>query len=87
MLVFFALGNAKVLSFALGDAKVLKANGLATQWNIGFRPVGFFKCKLPGNMYSDWSWTYNFPESLVTHYRWTTVIENRCFATDTVNYK
>ena len=29
MLVFFALGNAKVLSFALGDAKVPNANGFA----------------------------------------------------------
>ena len=36
MLVFFALGNAKVLSFALGDAKVPNANGFASQWNIGF---------------------------------------------------
>ena len=36
MLVFFALGNAKVLPFALGDAKVPNANGFASQWNIGF---------------------------------------------------
>ena len=36
MLVFFALGNAKVLSFALGDAEVPNANGFASQWNIGF---------------------------------------------------
>ena len=35
MLVFFALGNAKVLSFALGEAKVPNANGFASQWNIG----------------------------------------------------
>ena len=35
MLVFFALGNAKVLSFALGDAKVPNANVFALQWNIG----------------------------------------------------
>ena len=35
MLVFFALGNAKVLSFALGDAIVPNANGFASQWNIG----------------------------------------------------
>ena len=35
MLVFFALGNAKVLSFALGDAKLPNANGFASQWNIG----------------------------------------------------
>ena len=37
MLVFFALGNAKALSFALGDAKVPNANGFALQWNIGLR--------------------------------------------------
>ena len=37
MLVFFALGKAKVLSFALGDAKVSNTNGFALQWNIGFR--------------------------------------------------
>ena len=37
MLVFFALGNAKVLSFALGDAKVPNANVFASQWNIGYR--------------------------------------------------
>ena len=37
MLVFFALGNAKVLSFVLGDAKVPKANGFASQWNIGLK--------------------------------------------------
>ena len=36
MLVFFALGNAKVLSFALGDAKVPNAKCFASQWNIGF---------------------------------------------------
>ena len=35
MLVFFALGNAKVLSFALGEAKVPNANVFASQWNIG----------------------------------------------------
>ena len=35
MLVFFALGSAKVLSFALGDAKVPSANSFASQWNIG----------------------------------------------------
>ena len=35
MLVFLALGNAKVLSFALGDAKLPKANGFVSQWNIG----------------------------------------------------
>ena len=37
MLVFFALGNAKVLSFALGDAKVPNANVFASHWNIGFK--------------------------------------------------
>ena len=37
MLVFLALGNAKVLSFALGDAKVPNANGFASQWNVGLR--------------------------------------------------
>ena len=41
MLVFIALGNAKVLSFALGDAKVPNANGFASQWNIGFN---FYLC-------------------------------------------
>ena len=36
MLVFLALGTAKVLSFALGDAKVPKARSFAFWWNIGF---------------------------------------------------
>ena len=36
MLVFLALGNAKVLYFALGDAKVPNANDFAFWWNIGF---------------------------------------------------
>ena len=36
MLVFFALGNAKVLSFPLGNAKLLDASSFASQWNIGF---------------------------------------------------
>ena len=36
MLVFLALGNAKVLSFALGDAKVPNPNDFASQWNIDF---------------------------------------------------
>ena len=35
MLVFFALGNAKVLSFALADAKVPNASSFAFWWNIG----------------------------------------------------
>ena len=39
MLVFFALGNAKVLSFALGDAKVPNGNGFASQWNIGLKHI------------------------------------------------
>ena len=37
MLVFLALGNAKVLSFALGDTKVPNTNDFASQWNIGFK--------------------------------------------------
>ena len=37
MLVFFALDNAKVLSFALGEAKLPNTNGFASQWNIGFK--------------------------------------------------
>ena len=39
MLVLFALGNAKVLSFALGDAKVPNAKVFVSQWNIGFKPI------------------------------------------------
>ena len=35
MLLFLALGNAKVLYFASGDAKVPNANVFASQWNIG----------------------------------------------------
>ena len=35
MLVFFALGNAKVLSFALADAKVPNASSFAFWLNIG----------------------------------------------------
>ena len=48
MLVYFALGKAKVLSFALGDAKTPNANCFALQWNIGFivcQPVVTFYCK------------------------------------------
>ena len=37
MLVFFALGNAKVLSFALADAKVPDARYFAFWWNIGLK--------------------------------------------------
>ena len=37
MLVFLALGNAKVLSFALGDATFANGNDFALQWNIGLR--------------------------------------------------
>ena len=36
MLVFLALGDAKVLSFALGDAKVPDARYCAFWWNIGY---------------------------------------------------
>ena len=36
MLVFFALGNAKVVYFALGDAKVPDARYFAFWWNIGY---------------------------------------------------
>ena len=39
MLVFFALGNAKVLSFALADAKVPNASSFAFWWNIGFSNI------------------------------------------------
>ena len=38
MLVFLALGDAKVLSFALGDAKVPDARYFAFWWNIGLKP-------------------------------------------------
>ena len=37
MLVFLALGDAKMLSFALGDAKVPDARYFAFWWNIGFK--------------------------------------------------
>ena len=37
MLVFFASGNAKVLSFALADAKVPNASSFGFWWNIGLR--------------------------------------------------
>ena len=36
MLVFFALGNTKVLSFALADAKVPNASSFAFWLNVGF---------------------------------------------------
>ena len=36
MLVFLALGDAKLLSFASGDAKVPDARYFAFWWNIGF---------------------------------------------------
>ena len=42
MLVFLALGNAKVLFFALGDAKVSNANDFVFWWNIGLRPISKF---------------------------------------------
>ena len=41
MLVFLALGDAKMLSFALGDAKVPDARYFEFWWNIGFT------CKTP----------------------------------------
>ena len=45
MLVFLALGNAKVLSFALGDAKVPNANGFASQWKYRLKNIDrFSKC-------------------------------------------
>ena len=39
MLVFLALGDAKVLFLALGDAKVPNARSFAFWWNIGFSLV------------------------------------------------
>ena len=36
MLVFFALGNTKVLSVALGNAKMPEASSFASQCNVGF---------------------------------------------------
>ena len=47
MLVFLALGNAKVLSFPLGDAKVPNTNDFASQWNIGPR-MGSNGCRSVG---------------------------------------
>ena len=46
MLVFLALGNAKVLSFALGDAKVPNANDFAFWWNIGLNVSSFCRVGL-----------------------------------------
>ena len=40
MLVFFALGNVKVVSFALADAKVPNASSFAFWWNFGFSDMG-----------------------------------------------
>ena len=37
MLVFFALGNAKVRSFVFGNAKLPEASSFASQWNIGLK--------------------------------------------------
>ena len=42
MLVFFALGNTKVLSFALGNAKLPDASSFASQWNIGLNVSYYF---------------------------------------------
>ena len=39
MLVFLALGDAKMLSFALGDAKVPDARNFAFWWNIGLNLI------------------------------------------------
>ena len=41
LLVFFALGYAKVLSFALADAKVPNAISFASQWNIGLKIMSY----------------------------------------------
>ena len=57
MLVFFALGNAKVLSFALGDAKVPNANGFASQWNIGYN------CYIPITFGHTWLWYWMSKDS------------------------
>ena len=43
MLVFLALGNAKVLYFASDDAKVPNANIFASQWNIGLKCGNLFR--------------------------------------------
>ena len=37
MLVYFALGDAKVWHWGSKPTPVPKANGFASQWNIGFR--------------------------------------------------
>ena len=50
MLVFFALGNAKVLSFALGDAKLPNANGFASQLNIGLTQYFTHQPKYKGSL-------------------------------------
>ena len=47
MLVFLALGDAKVLSFALGDAKVPDARYFAFWWNIGLRGGSYVPSPLP----------------------------------------
>ena len=56
MLVFLALGNAKVLSFALGDAKVPNASSFASQWNIGLKvtQTPFSEILYPP-LYTTWS--------------------------------
>ena len=41
MLVYLALGNAKVLSFALADAKVTDARYFAFWWNIGLSVTSY----------------------------------------------
>ena len=37
MLVFFAFGNAKVLSFGLGNTKLPDTSRFSSQWKIGLR--------------------------------------------------
>ena len=59
MLVFFALGNAKVLSFALADAKVPDARYFAFWWNIGstfhFLCVNFIALGSKHKPYFQWN--------------------------------
>ena len=57
MLVYLALGNAKVLSFALADAKVPDARYFAFWWNIGFRVFNVHK-KLLFMIFMSWRGSY-----------------------------
>ena len=61
MLVFFALGNAKVLSFALADAKVANASSFAFWWNIGLRFIIISRSK---NTFVAWQRRESFPKCL-----------------------